>query len=171
MEQTTRRESRRVDEGMVDLHRFASGADEDERQARTRQRNPFDGAPVVHAYSRAQALEDGVLVDVTETAREAGWKWPVALTATVYDRCVRWTDEDTRRKPRTGQDERGRLWDVVCVSAVLARGRRGIYSFLYRLTVVPRPGYGRKRTQVLKCSVGPGDDGGGVVTIMYPGEE
>ena len=28
--------------------------------------------PVISSYSRKQAIEDGVLVDVTETAREAG---------------------------------------------------------------------------------------------------
>ena len=48
--------------------------------------NPFDGAPIIHAYSRAQAIEDGVLVDVAsgDTAalvREVGIKYPVALTA------------------------------------------------------------------------------------------
>ena len=36
--------------------------------------------PVISCYSRAQAIEDGVLVDVTNMAREAGFKWPVALT-------------------------------------------------------------------------------------------
>ncbi len=29
--------------------------------------------PVVSSYSRAQAIDDGVLVDVTSTAREAGF--------------------------------------------------------------------------------------------------
>ena len=32
--------------------------------------------PVLHAYTRAQAIEDGILVDVSETAREAGFKIP-----------------------------------------------------------------------------------------------
>jgi hypothetical protein len=31
--------------------------------------------------TRADALRDGVLIDVTATAREAGLRWPVALTA------------------------------------------------------------------------------------------
>src|SRR4051812_27741843 len=35
---------------------------------------------VIFAYTRKQAIEDGVLVDVTETAKEAGFKIPVALT-------------------------------------------------------------------------------------------
>ena len=40
----------------------------------------FENADVIHRYTRAQAIEDGTLVDVTETAREAGWRFPVATT-------------------------------------------------------------------------------------------
>jgi uncharacterized protein YunC (DUF1805 family) len=40
--------------------------------------NPF--GEVIHAYTRAQAIEDGTLVDVTETAKEAGIKYPTAVT-------------------------------------------------------------------------------------------
>ena len=40
--------------------------------------NPLFG-PVIYAYTRAQAIEDGVLADVTETAKEAGFKLPVAV--------------------------------------------------------------------------------------------
>ena len=41
--------------------------------------------PVIFAYTRAQAIEDGILVDVSETAREAGFRIPVAITRTVWD--------------------------------------------------------------------------------------
>lgn len=39
----------------------------------------------IHSYSRKQALEDGVLVDVTRYAREAGFKVPVAFTRTLFE--------------------------------------------------------------------------------------
>ena len=42
----------------------------------------------ISAYSRAQAIEDGILVDVTRTASEAGFKWPTAITRTVYERYI-----------------------------------------------------------------------------------
>ena len=45
--------------------------------------SPFFGE-VVYSYSRAQALADGVLIDVSDTAREAGFRWPVS-TATFFD--------------------------------------------------------------------------------------
>ena len=41
--------------------------------------------PVIFAYTRAQAIEDGVLVDVSDTAREAGFKIPVAVSRSVWD--------------------------------------------------------------------------------------
>jgi hypothetical protein len=40
----------------------------------------FEEADLIHRYTRADALRDGVLVDVSATAREAGFRWPVALT-------------------------------------------------------------------------------------------
>ena len=46
----------------------------------------FEEAEVIHRYSRADALRDGVLIDVSATAREAGIVWPVALTAAAWVR-------------------------------------------------------------------------------------
>jgi hypothetical protein len=42
----------------------------------------FDRRDLIHAYSRCQAIEDGVLIDATATAREAGIRYPVDLTTT-----------------------------------------------------------------------------------------
>jgi hypothetical protein len=41
----------------------------------------FEEADLIHAYTRAEAIADGVLVDVSAVAREAGIRWPVALAA------------------------------------------------------------------------------------------
>ncbi|MCY4511649.1 MAG: hypothetical protein OXG35_32490, partial [Acidobacteria bacterium] len=56
----------------------------------------FEDADVIHRYTRAQAIKDGTLVDVTETAREAGWRFPVALTAAVQAGGGTWAGEDAR---------------------------------------------------------------------------
>ena len=45
--------------------------------------NFFGG--VIYAYSRSQAVADGVQVDVTKTAQEAGIKFPMFLTRAVFD--------------------------------------------------------------------------------------
>ena len=51
--------------------------------------------PVVHTYTRAEALADGVLVDAGLLAKEAGFRWPVALTAAAWADSVAWTAEDS----------------------------------------------------------------------------
>ena len=66
--------------------------------------SPF--GPVIYAYTRAQAVADGVQVEVTKTAQEAGIKFPVFLTRTVFDSFV------AVPEGVTGQDEAGRLWDI-----------------------------------------------------------
>ena len=48
-------------------------------------KNPFENAPIIFQYSRAQAIEDGVLIDLTEWAKELGFKVPVACTAAVWN--------------------------------------------------------------------------------------
>ena len=44
--------------------------------------------PILSTYTRAQAIEDGFLVDVSDTAREAGFNIPVAVTRAVWSRLV-----------------------------------------------------------------------------------
>ena len=41
------------------------------------------GEPI-STYTRAEAIEDGVLVDVSETAAEAGITFPVAITRRLW---------------------------------------------------------------------------------------
>ena len=67
----------------------------------------FEDADLIHSYSRADAIRDGVLIDVTQTAKEAGFKFPVALTAAVQAKYV------VVPPGVECQDEMGRLWDVL----------------------------------------------------------
>jgi hypothetical protein len=48
----------------------------------------FEDADLVHRYTRADAIRDGVLVDVSAAAREAGIRYPVVLTRAVWERCL-----------------------------------------------------------------------------------
>jgi hypothetical protein len=67
----------------------------------------FRPEDLIHRYTRAEAIADGVLIDVSGVAREAGIRYPVALTAAVWRRCVA-VPPGVRC-----QDEAGRLWDVL----------------------------------------------------------
>ena len=39
---------------------------------------------VIHCYTRSQAIEDGMLVDITTMAQEAGLRYPTAVSAKPY---------------------------------------------------------------------------------------
>ena len=67
----------------------------------------FEEADLIHRYSRADALRDGVLIDVSATAKEVGFRYPVALTRAAWQRCV------AVPPGVVCQDEAGRLWDVL----------------------------------------------------------
>jgi len=126
---------------------------------------------VISTYSRAQTLEDGVLIDAGPMAREAGLRWPVALTAAVWEDCVAWSETDSERQ--VPQDETGRLWDVLYMGAYAIRTSKGGGSWLdYGLYRVPRDGHSTQaRLTRLKLVVGPGDDGEPVITIMMRNED
>lgn len=80
----------------------------------------FDGWEVISSYTRGDAIADGTLVDAGPMAKEAGWRIPVALTCGAWADCVQWSEDDTKRKG-CGQDETGRLWDVVWMAQVAVR--------------------------------------------------
>lgn len=116
--------------------------------------------PPIHVYTRAEAIADEVLVDATETAREAGFTVPVALTANVW--------ADVQRLPESGiQDARGRLWDLLFMACHHAARRPHAEVIAVEL-IMP---VGRKRSYRAKLHVGPGDAGEPVATILRPDED
>lgn len=126
---------------------------------------------VIHAYTRADGFADGWLVDVSETAAEAGFKWPVAVTRTVWEDCCEWSEAAERRKGFTGQSVRGRLWDVLNLARWTAQQGSGTRT-RFQVYRVPVEGRGTKpRPVTLVLLTGPGDNAEPVVTICQPGEE
>lgn len=129
------------------------------------------GGPI-DSYGRGEAIADGYLVDVTETAREAGLSFPVALTRVAWENCVAWSDDDSARK-HWPQDQAGRLWDVLSMARFFMRGavRRNPAADRFAMQVlrVPREGRGVKaRVVTLLVVIGPGDDAEPVITIGLP---
>ena len=68
----------------------------------------FADAEYISVYTRAEAIEDGVLKDVSELAREAGFVYPVAIELDLYARL-----DPNDRDGGLGQDFTGRMWDVL----------------------------------------------------------
>jgi hypothetical protein len=122
------------------------------------------GEPI-HTYSRAQALEDGVLVDVTEWASAekgfiGGFKAPVALTAALWG-----TIERIPKRLEKIEDVRGRAHDVLWMASLAARrsGTEDQTSFEVLMSLPEG-----KRKLRLWMVAGPGDRGELTITIGYP---
>lgn len=131
----------------------------------------FGPSDLIHVYTRAQAIKDGVLIDITKSAEEAGFGVLVAMTQAAWADCVQWTEETDRRKA-VHQDEAGRLWDVVYMAHRAARANCGAVSCEFQVYRVPVEGRGnRPRLMSLRLRVGAGDEGEPVVTISLPGED
>jgi len=126
---------------------------------------------VISTYTRAQAIEDGVLIDASVMAREIGFKFPVAVTAAVWADCVEWTEEDSAAQVH--QDLSGRLYDVLFMAAFAIQSScQSGDRMLYELYRVPRNGYSTAPVPVtLKLIVGPGDSGEPTMTILLPNED
>ncbi|OQZ06787.1 MAG: hypothetical protein B6D36_03220 [Planctomycetes bacterium UTPLA1] len=139
--------------------------------------NPFADAPVIFSYTRAQAIEDGVLVDLSEWAKGTGFKIPVACTSEVWHSYIT-PPQGTRE---LGQSERGRAHDVLWMLFVAIKrrpssrdsdsaGQSGASEqLLYEVIFLQAPH--RHKTVELKAICGPGDQGEPVLTIMMPHED
>lgn len=124
----------------------------------------FDGAEYISVYTRAQAIEDGVLVDVSDTkeARQL-FKWPVAMTVEAFGEYVRVPEG------AIGQDVSGRLWDILFMLRHAIRTQPSSDLILFKVYV--RNDNRPAKRVTLKSVCGPGDDGAPVVTIMLEGQD
>lgn len=136
---------------------------------------------VIFSYTRAQAIEDGELVDVSKLAREAGFKFPVAVSRAVWGRYCEDPDQ------QSGQDISGRTWDILWMlrfAASRADGAEVLFKLHVAMTdrgnwesneTVPERGSGltRKthRLVTLKSLCHGGDTAEPVITIMLPSED
>ena len=126
------------------------------------------GEPIAR-YTRKQAIEDGVLVDLMqpETVRivqEAGFKFPVVMTAGAFAATV----AEIGKPLPEGQDLHGRLWDVLWMLACAIKAAGSTDRVNFRVSVWNGS---RRETVNLWSLCGPGDDGAPVVTIMLEGED
>ena len=117
----------------------------------------------IFAYTRAQAIADRVLVDVTELAKEAGFIYPVALTHAVYAKYVEVPEGVT------GQDKTGRLWDILNMLRFGAASSKGEAEILFKLYV--RNDNRKAKLVTLKSVCGPNDDLSPCITVMMPDED
>jgi hypothetical protein len=119
-----------------------------------------------YSYSRAQAVADGVQVDVTRKAVEAGIRFPVFLTRTVFDAYV------TVPPDVDGQDEAGRLWDVVWMLRFAIRKAQAGQARLPFALYVRNDNHRPKLVKLIAvCGATDIDDPAPAITVMLPDED
>ncbi len=121
---------------------------------------------VISVYSRAQAIEDGILVDVStlkpDLVANAGIRYPVAMASAVWEQYVE-VPEGVEC-----QDLTGRLWDILWMFRCAARRFKGT-TLLFDVYVRNDNAAPRKVTLMAVC--GPGDDLKPAITLMLPTED
>ena len=129
----------------------------------------YDAAPfgrIIHTYTRVQALDDGVQVRVSNTAAEAGILFPVFLTSTVYDTYV------AVPPGATGQDEAGRLWDILwMLRFAIRRAPAGAERIPVALYVRNDNRAPRLIKLIAICGPLDFDDPQPAITVMLPDED
>ena len=125
----------------------------------------FDGFKLIHAYTRSQAIEDGVLIDISSLATEAGIRYPVTVTAALYHEYI----EPSPDLQAEGQSATGRLWDLLILfrSHALRSANSTIqFNVLFKMAPGKPP-----ELITVKSICHPGDTPKPVIIIMLPHED
>jgi hypothetical protein len=126
--------------------------------------SPF--GEVIYSYTRAQAIADGFQVEVTKTAQEAGIKFPVFITRTVFDSFV------AVPEGVSGQDEAGRLWDVIwMLRFAIRKAQHGQTRLPFALYVRNDNHKPRLIKLIATCGALDIDDAQPAITVMLPDED
>lgn len=127
----------------------------------------WEGAEIISMYTRQQAIEDGVLKDVTPIAKRYGILFPVAIASEAWSTCVAWSEGE---KQAVLQEERliallNRLYIVIKTCPDRETDR-----ITFQHTYIDRES-GKQEIAELVSVVGPGDNAEPVITVMFPWED
>ena len=138
-----------------------------ETQNTTGGQSGTDFGPVIYQYTRSQAVADGFQIEVTKTAAEAGIRFPVFITRGVYEQCV------AVPPGVTGQDEAGRLWDVVwMLRFAIIRSKPGTSRLTVALYVRNSDTHPARLTKLIATAGAVDiDDPAPAITVMLPDED
>ena len=121
---------------------------------------------VIYAYTRAQALADGVLVDLSKLAHEAGFRWPVAVTERLYHAYI----VPSFDLVADGQSIDGRAWDLLTDLRYAVSSKPQSSELHFSVLFLMTPGHDPISIK-LKAVCDHGDDGSPVVTVMLLDED
>jgi len=138
----------------------------------------LDDVPIISMYTRRQAIEDGVLVDVSDVAKsEYGINLPLAFTRAVWDEYI----TPDPRSVSWGQSIRGRLHDALFMLLPYLKhvtrdqkwidkfNRDGSVTFYYKVIFIMKEK--QQRTIQLKVVLSLDENYRPVVTVLKPNED
>ena len=120
---------------------------------------------VIYSYTRAQAIEDGVLIDITADAKATGFKVPTVITDNLFHGYV----EVPTGLQAEGQSTAGRLHDLLTLALFAARASKGTDRVYFKVDFLMEPG--RLEEANIIAHIGPGDHGEPVLTLMLPEDD
>jgi len=123
---------------------------------------PFSDSPIIFSYTRADALADGVLIDISSTAKSYGFKLPFAISDALYHGYVM----SPEGLSGEGQSLEGRMHDLLTLAMVAARKGLEQDRVYFEVLFLIQP----RRTEKVRVvlHVGPGDAGEAVLTLCLP---
>lgn len=126
----------------------------------------WDDAEIISTYTRAQAIDDGVLVDLMQDKMEEvcqqHYKHPIACTIAVFT-----IMEKAVNNKRHYNDYAGILHDMLWMSRTYRR-KVDESTVIFRVII---KGASRQSIYDFKLVVSPGDNWEPVITIMLPNED
>jgi hypothetical protein len=112
----------------------------------------------IYSYSRKQAIEDGVLVDLSQIESvKQHWRYPFACTDAVW-----MIIEEALEQP--SQDVSGICHDICTMAKLALKGSDDAEQVLFSVII-------GAQTNKLKLHCGPGDTPAPVLTLMLPYED
>ena len=118
--------------------------------------NPF--GETIYSYSRTQAIEDGVLVDLSHVdSIRQHWKHPFACTSAVWA-----IIEEALQRP--DQHSSGICHDISTMAKLAIRSTRDAELILFTVIITGKE-------HAMKLHIGPGDTAAPVLTLMLPYED
>jgi len=120
---------------------------------------------IISCYTRQQAIEDGVLIDVTEEAKRIGFKVNTCVTDNLFLEYV----TPPAGLEGEGQSIEGRLQDLLFRTLIAASTMGGTDRVEFVVLFLMKPGHWDK-VHVL-ATMGPGDHREPVLTIMLPEDD
>jgi len=127
---------------------------------------------VISSYTREDAINDGVLIDISNipVTKEIGMKVPAAITQALWNGQIK----PNKHEEDAGQSIDGRLWDLLYMWSLAIKRKSNNGKSEARFEFFVWHADGKKswdKSVIIKSQIHPGDNGEAVLTFMLPNED